>query len=835
MKSRLILLASVLLAALSSLPLQAAAVVSLVSHEDLWQYRKGTNAPQTDWKAPGAVLDSSWRTGRGAFGCGATAQETNQCQTLLPDMVGSAASNYTTLYLRKTFTVTNALAPNLHLLLRMDWDDGYIAWLDGVFLTHFASPGAPAEPAYNAVASNSGTGGHESSGGQAANNPQPAVTNDLGVIAGRLGVGEHVLTIIGLNMSKTSGDFIQVADLSAGEVIEPPPVILTNCVSGTLATDTTWYSTNGIYTITGQVTVATGATLTIEPGVTVWTRKGFGITVLGRLLAEGTDAQPITFTRHPADLNWERIQFIKAADSRFRHCVIQYANCAGDHKNTYYATNCAYPLNVAPRNYFEAVVALACHVDFEDCVFTNLYTADGTLPEGDAIGIFSDDLVHGGPASAHVQRCQFRYIGQGVHARYAYVLVEDCYFIGKTGDNDDVEMHGESSLFGLPSPHVRNNVFDTPCYDDRIHPTRCSAIIEGNIIYGDPSHGDHAIVLRDTCCPIVFNNVMYNCPNGGITVQNGCDALIVNNTFVGINSAIKLFDHTSRLTYPYCLSAQSGRATVLNCIVWNGNNAIDVSGASGGPIQEFRVNVSYSDIQNGTNSIYHGSNTRYNVQWGPGNLSTDPLLVSVSARDARLSPGSPCINTGTTNLGRFVTTNTMFVGTNRVLYTMTNDLDAFVTHDLAQLPRPLDGTGGGVARFDMGAHEYLLPTADSNGDGIPDGWTRRYGFSPLDPGLATADPDRDGCPTLHEYVADTDPTNAASLFRLETLPDGRPAVVGFSSSSNRLYTLYYRTNLTAGTWAIVPGQADISGAGGTQYLSDTNQAAGKYYRVGVRP
>jgi hypothetical protein len=542
-------------------------------------------------------------------------------------------------------------------------------------------------------------------------------------------------------------------------------------LSGTLTTDTTLYASNSPYTVSGNLTVPNGVTLTVEPGVTVRLRKNCGITVYGRLLADGTTNQPIAFTRYPGDLNWERIMFVEAADSRFRNCGFQYANCAGDHKYAYYATNCAYPMAVAPRTYFEAVVALACHLDFESCTFSNLFTADGSLPEGDAIGIFSDDLVHRGPASANIRGCQFRYIGQGVHTRYAYALVENCYFVGKTGDNDDVEMYGESSLYGLPSPVVRSNFFDIPCYDDRIHPTRCSAIIHDNIIYGDPSHGDHCIVLRDTCCPIVFNNVMFNSPSGGISIQNGCDALIANNTFYGINSAIKLFDHRDRIGYPYCLSAMSGRATVINCIIWNGNNAIDVSGSAGLPFTTFRANISYSDVQGGTNSLSTGSNPNYSVTWGPGIINTNPLFVDSANRNTRLLSNSPCIDAGSTNLGIYVTTNTYFEGANRLTFAVTNDLGLFVTHDQDSVARPLDSNGDGVSRFDLGAFEAVHPTADSNGDGIPDGWCVRYGLSPIAPDVTQEDPDHDGQSNLQEYLTGTNPTNPTSYFHVLGISD----------------------------------------------------------------
>lgn len=575
-------------------------------------------------------------------------------------------------------------------------------------------------------------------------------------------------------------------------------------LGGTLFSDTTLYASNSPYTVASNLIVPSGVTLAIEPGVTVNLRRNCGITVSGRLLADGTTNQPITFTRYPGDLNWERLLFVEAEDSRFRYCIFEYANCAGDHKNAYYATNCAYPMNVGSRNYFEAVVALACHLDFEGCLFTNLFTADGSRPEGDAIGIFSDDLVHRGPASANIRGCQFRYIGQGVNTRYAYVLVENCYFVGKTGDNDDVELYGESTLYGLPTPEVRGNFFDIPCYDDRIHPTRCSAIIRDNVIYGDPSHGDHCIVLRDTCCPIVFNNVMFNSPSGGISIQNGCDALIANNTFYGINSAIKLFDHQDRITYPYCLSAMSGRATVINCIVWNGNNAVDVSGSAGLPFTTFKVDISYCDLQGGTNSFTAGSNPDYSVTWGPGIINSNPLFLDAANRNARLATNSPCDDAGSASLGIYVTTNTYFEGANRLTYAVTNDLGLIVTHDLDGVPRPLDGDADGVVRFDLGAYELVHPAADSNNDGIPDAWCLRYGLSPIAPNMAQEDPDHDGQNNRLEYLGGTDPMNAASYpvlaagFGISAV--GRDGTLAWSNASPAGVVSVLTTTNILGPW-----------------------------------
>jgi len=178
----------------------------LVSHGDVWRYHKGTNAPLSGWKtATDASLGASWGTGNGGFGYADNATETGLCATLLTGM----RSNYTTVYMRRTFTVASAVDPTLHLSLTMDYDDGFIAWLDGVYLASANSPGSPNEPAFNAAA----TGSHESSNGD--NGKQPAATYDLGAVSSRLAVGDHVLSIIGLNSSLNgSSDFIQVAELS---------------------------------------------------------------------------------------------------------------------------------------------------------------------------------------------------------------------------------------------------------------------------------------------------------------------------------------------------------------------------------------------------------------------------------------------------------------------------------------------------------------------------------------------------------------------------------------------------------------------------------------------
>jgi hypothetical protein len=573
----------------------------------------------------------------------------------------------------------------------------------------------------------------------------------------------------------------------------------TNRISGTINTNAQWSGTN---LLTGTVLIASNTVLTIQPGTVVLMNTAAVLRIEGQLLADGTSNAPITFTRGTTTTNWGRLMFVRAQPSRLRHCIIEFANSVGDHQS-YYDNDCNTNTPPLPRNYHEAVVALATHIEVDNCTFRNLPFATGGR-DGDAIAIIADDIQFPGPASGHIHHSRFTSIGQGIHARFSPMLIEHNIFSDKRGDNDDIDLYGEST----PVPVIRFNTF-LAGHEDKINPTRCSAIIYGNFISGGDDHG---VVLRDKGAPIVFNNIISNFTAAAMSVQNQCDALIVNNTIVNSGRGVRMFDHTSRHGPPYCLFPGNGKATLINNIIRNTpQGAVTMEASSFLPHPE--VTVVHCNIQGGPASIVT-NNANCVIRWGPGNIDVNPLFTN----GLQLAANSPCIDAGT-----------------NALSIVSSNWGLSVSNDFAGLPRPLDGNGDGNPLFDIGAYEFFLASGDSNSDGIPDGWTQRFGFSPVDPTVAASNPDEDALTTLQEWIADTDPTNALSLFRIEPLTNGTSAVVQFTGSTNRLYTLRHATELTdTNSFSAVPGQVDIRGTGSGQTLSHTNRGPIEFYRVEVR-
>jgi hypothetical protein len=88
-------------------------------------------------------------------------------------------------------------------------------------------------------------------------------------------------------------------------------------------------------------------------------------------------------------------------------------------------------------------------------------------------------------------------------------------------------------------------------------------------------------------------------------------------------------------------------------------------------------------------------------------------------------------------------------------------------------------------------------------NGLPIAWLlQNFGTTNVN---ATADPDHDGMSNAQEYLAGTDPNNAASVLKITGLTRGAPTptntTVTWHSVNTRFYAVQERPSLTGGAWA----------------------------------
>ena len=79
-----------------------------------------------------------------------------------------------------------------------------------------------------------------------------------------------------------------------------------------------------------------------------------------------------------------------------------------------------------------------------------------------------------------------------------------------------------------------------------------------------------------------------------------------------------------------------------------------------------------------------------------------------------------------------------------------------------------DWDGDGLTNAEEQAAGTDMNNADTDNDGLPDGWEVAYGLNPNSAGDANADPDGDGLTNAQEYAAGTNPNSA------DTDGDGTP-------------------------------------------------------------
>ncbi len=161
------------------------------------------------WTAPG-FDDGAWR--EGFTGVGYDTQGSYD-ELIALDVESEMNSVNGSVLLRLPFEMANGADGVVRMTLRMKYDDGFVAYLNG---SEIARANAPGSPAWNSVA----TAAHRD------NEAIQFVEFDVSASIGELASGTNVLAIHGLNDSVESSDMLVVPELVAVAFPSPPVSIL---------------------------------------------------------------------------------------------------------------------------------------------------------------------------------------------------------------------------------------------------------------------------------------------------------------------------------------------------------------------------------------------------------------------------------------------------------------------------------------------------------------------------------------------------------------------------------------------------------------------------------
>jgi len=186
-----------------------------VDEGETWRYFKGTEQPPRNWRAM-SFDDTNWESGPSGFGYGDSDDMTKLTDMRFYEKTADdpGQSGYLSLFIRRKFQVRNT-AEIKQLIFRVDYDDGFIAYLNGKEIARANLDGVAR---YNTKAKK----GHE------AGDP---VNFDITKKLNILKEGENVLAIQVHNDMLTSNDLTMIPKLIQRTKLDLPSVKRINSIA----------------------------------------------------------------------------------------------------------------------------------------------------------------------------------------------------------------------------------------------------------------------------------------------------------------------------------------------------------------------------------------------------------------------------------------------------------------------------------------------------------------------------------------------------------------------------------------------------------------------------
>lgn len=435
----------------------------------------------------------------------------------------------------------------------------------------------------------------------------------------------------------------------------------------------TWTKAHSPYLIQGNILVAQGTSLVIEPGVKVEFKGAYALGSNGLITAVGTPNEPIVFTSTDTVEGWLGIRFNLDLGINTPTDTCRFVYCNITHGRSAFKTSGIDDGNTAGGAFYLR------HVEGK-FIIANSYIADCKAQDGSAIFCTKSSLMI---SNNTITKCNAA--GEGTICLHGSdARIQNNNIVDNTAtDGAGIYVGSSSSPLIIANEITRNTASDNgggiavfktySVYISKNNITLNSAksFGGGGVYVGEPSSISKYLIVDN----IISNN---SAPVGGglcvnldSTESNNSssfevtDNVIVNNSsnkgggFYLNNAIARITNNTiannAGLNGGGIFCNEKSDAIIKNSIIYGNTaqsgNQIYLNDEASDPV------ISYSDIQGGT-SAFGLNNTTYTGSY-TNNMDTNPSHVNPTAGSGdtyngynanwRLNASSPCINAGDQN------------------------------------------------------------------------------------------------------------------------------------------------------------------------------------------
>jgi predicted outer membrane repeat protein len=308
----------------------------------------------------------------------------------------------------------------------------------------------------------------------------------------------------------------------------------------------------------------------------------------------------------------------------------------------------------------------------ENCTFINNFADTNTTPDGttDPFVSYGGAIDFEDSANITISNCTFRgnsaTIGGAVHGTWSNPVISDCdfwsnwayhgagaLFVGGTIQIERSDFSGNTAVLaaaqggGICSLGANGRIVDCNVSNNSAAGSGGGIYVSSKDVFEETVSTEGPVVIKN--CLITDNTAGRD--GGGISANwysepNIINCTIANNTVTGIGFG----NNYGGGLY----SAYGNYSNVLNSILW-GNSASNGTqigiGNGAGNDPGSTVSVSYSDVQGEQAYVFFDENCT--LEWGAGNIYTDPLFVTGPLGDyylSQIAAGQPvdsnCVDTG---------------------------------------------------------------------------------------------------------------------------------------------------------------------------------------------